>query len=277
MNETRILKEMPKNIAGQTYRDLRAALSTTELDALDILKLEVNKKSLKEITTASSNTYEIKASDYLNKFVKLNTKESMTEENVYIHLLNGFKALYKYNINPVIEEGVLNIRIIDTFLLNEAEKKISLVLSSAMQLILKTQQEKENKNEDEETTLQFKNAYAKKLYPMLLPYKEKEKRKDSIASLKRKLGINENVSSIQTLSYIEKAINEINRESNIHVKIKPDKKDNDVKEVTFTVLTRINKPQNKINNKKPAIKSEELNKEPLDNIKNITQEAKEDE
>lgn len=257
MNETKILKEMPRSIAGQTYRDLRAALSTTELNALDVICSEINKKNLKEVAAPSNNVYEIKAKDYLDKFTKYTKKEPMSEESVYKHLTNGIKALYKYSIEPVTGEEGLSIRIIDTISLDKEKKNISLILSPAMQLILKTQQEKNKEESTEDVTLAFKNAYAKKLYPMLLPHRDKEKRKDDIESLKRKLGISENIKTSQIMSYIEKAVNEINKASDIHVKIKPERKEKDITGVTFTVLTKIDKAKS---NKAKEVKENEQSK-----------------
>lgn len=213
-----------KTLRPKTFVEMRAALTPSESDVLDIIFFMMDKEEYRaggRTDVVDELTYCINAKDYEGLFIN-NKGEVMSAKRIYERVKNGADGLYELDLQFVedteaVKKGV-SFRAIGAKAWNAGNCMIKIQLTPMFLAIIKEQRKKSGYAiYDLRYQLALKGEYAKRLYPMLLKFKTAGQRFDSATELRDKLGIPDSYSQSKFISIIDKAVKEINDITNIFV------------------------------------------------------------
>ena len=206
-----------KTVRPRTFVEMRAALTSAESDVLDIIFFMMDKGN----SSPDALTYCIDAHDYEGLFVN-NKGALMSIKRIYERIKNGADGLYELDLQftedtESIKRGI-SFRAIGAKAWNAGNYIVKIQLTPMFLAIMKEQQKKSGYAiYDLRYQFALKSEYAKRLYPMLIKFKSTGMRYDEASELREKLGVPPSYVQSRYLSIVDKAVSEINENTNLSV------------------------------------------------------------
>lgn len=203
-------KEQTKIIKPNSFIELRAALSNSETDVIDILF---------SMMEDGKTTFTIRAKDYQGLFLN-NKGEPMSQHRIYERIQNGIKGLWKTDIRLGDDKKGVAFRILSSRAWNEERGAITVNVTQEFKKLMEEQKKKGGYTiYDLRYQFALSSEYAKRLYPMLIRYKDTGARVDAADDLRDKLGAKKEMRQSRFLNYIQKAVQEISDVTNLAVQM----------------------------------------------------------
>lgn len=225
-----VIKQMDLNKVVKAVRpneiiEARFNLKPKENDIIDIV--------LSKIENDNNHKYNINVSEYIKLYKKGKT-------NAYRDLKSATESIYEKELKIKVDNKIIRMRWFSAIAYDSDTSSIVIELGETLkQLLLKVKEDKSKRIYYDITyPLNFKSIYSKRLYYMLKSFEPTGFRVDKLEDLKAKLECNSKTyEQYKHFKYnvLEKAKDEINKNSDIEFSFEGKKEQGKVVRVEFTI------------------------------------------